>query len=88
METEKTSQPNTFVKISIIENDFEAQLIESILKEREIPHRIHSYHDTAYDGLFQTQKGWGKIEAPQSYKSIIIDIINQIRNDSAEHDSN
>ena len=46
-------------KIAIMENEIEARLLDSILTERDIPHLMRSYHDTAYDGLFQTQKGWG-----------------------------
>ena len=42
--------------------------------ERDIPHRIKSYHDSAYDGIYQAQKGWGVVEAPLSYKEEIISI--------------
>lgn len=69
----------TYVKIANIENLIEAQVIESVLKEREIPHRIRSFHDTAYDGLFQFQKGWGEIYAPAERKDEILDIIESNR---------
>ena len=49
-----------YAKVDILENEIEAQLLDSILNERNIPHHIQSYHDTAYNGLFQTQKGWGR----------------------------
>ena len=49
-----------YIKIAGLENIVEAQLMVSILEEKEIPHRIRSFHDTAYDGLFQFQKGWGR----------------------------
>ncbi|UZQ81926.1 DUF2007 domain-containing protein [Thermoanaerobacter sp. RKWS2] len=49
-----------FVKILVLENEIEAKLLEGILKEKGIPHFIRSYHDTAYDGLFQTVTGWGR----------------------------
>jgi hypothetical protein len=42
-----------YIKIMVLENTIEAQLIDSILSEKNIPHRIRSFHDTAYDGLFQ-----------------------------------
>ena len=57
----------------------EAQLLESILNERGIPHHIQSYHDTAYNGLYQTQKGWGKIRAPVSCSEEIRAILSEIR---------
>jgi hypothetical protein len=68
-----------FVKVAILENIIEAQLIGSILDEQGIPHRIRSFHDTAYDGLFQFQMGWGKLSSPLSYKKEIIDILNDVR---------
>jgi hypothetical protein len=68
-----------FNKIAVLENAIEAQLIDSILTDLEIPHRIRSYHDTALNGLYQVQKGWGNLEAPVSYQSEIIQILDGIR---------
>ena len=68
-----------FIKIIILENAIEAQLIGSILDQRNIPHRVRSYHDTAYDGLFQFQKGWGKLYAPQSYQPEILAVVQDVR---------
>lgn len=42
-------------------NAAEADAIKSVLMEYGIYAEIKSYHDTAYDGLFQTQYGWGVI---------------------------
>jgi len=72
-----------YSKIAILDNEVEARLIESILKEREIPHMLRSYHDTAYDGLFQTQKGWGEIRASESYEEEILAIIDEVRETAA-----
>jgi len=63
-----------FKKIVVLENEIEAGLMDSILAERGIPHRMKSYHDTAYDGIFQVQKGWGHVEAPESFRDEIIAI--------------
>ncbi len=60
-----------FKKILVLENPFEAQLLDSVLTERHIPHRMRSYHDTAYDGIYQIQKGWGVVEAPAEYEDEI-----------------
>lgn len=68
-----------FEKAATLENYFEAQLLESILVEREIPHRMRSYHDTAFDGLFQTQKGWGYVSCPKDHVAEIREIIEEIR---------
>ena len=63
-----------FRKIIVLGNEIEARLIDSVLTERNIPHRMKSYHDSAYDGIFQAHKGWGHIEAPLSYGEEIIAI--------------
>lgn len=68
-----------YVKAAILENEDEARLMESILSEKGIPHLLRSYYDTAFDGLYQTQKGWGYVSAPESFKDQIIEIISDIR---------
>lgn len=75
-----TSNPK-FIKITVLENTIEAQLIGSILDQLDIPHRIKSFHDTAYDGLFQVQKGWGELRAPANYERVILDVLNDVRTD-------
>jgi hypothetical protein len=72
-----------YIKASLLENEFEAQLLESILTERDIPHRIRSYYDTAYDGLFQTQLGWGYVSCPESYREEIQEIISELRREAS-----
>jgi hypothetical protein len=72
--SERTKNMEEFRKILILENEIEAQLLDSILTERGIPHRIRSYHDSAYDGIYQAQKGWGRVDAPPSYKEEILSI--------------
>jgi hypothetical protein len=74
-----------YLKIAILENEIEARLLESILTERSIPHFMRSYYDTAYDGLFQTQKGWGYVGAPESYQGEIIEILSELRKEAALH---
>jgi hypothetical protein len=69
----------TFVNIGVLESEIEARLLESILKERGIVHAIFSYHDTAYNGIFQVQKGWGKVLAPESAREEISTILSDIR---------
>ena len=43
------------------ENEAEANVIQSVLADHGIVAEIKSFHDTAYDGLFQSQYGWGQI---------------------------
>ena len=48
------------------ENEAEANVIKSVLEEHGIYAEIKSFHDTAYDGLFQSQYGWGVIRVSES----------------------
>jgi len=67
-----------FKKIVVLDNEIQARLMDSILTERDIPHRMRSYHDSAYDGIFQTQKGWGIIQAPLQFKEEILSIMEDL----------
>ncbi|MFZ3171780.1 MAG: hypothetical protein WA118_07360 [Carboxydocellales bacterium] len=67
------------VKTAILENDIEAQILEAILKERNVDFYIRSYHDGAYNGMFQTQKGWGAVFAPSEFREEIIQLLEDLR---------
>jgi len=73
------NRESQFIKIIILENAIEAQLVASILDQRDIPHRVRSYHDTAYDGLFQFQKGWGDLYASPSHEREILEALEDVR---------
>jgi hypothetical protein len=60
-----------FIKICSIKDEIEANYLSAQLQEREIPHLIRSFHDSAYDGIFQMQKGWGALYAPESFRADI-----------------
>ena len=62
----------------MFKNEIEAMLLDEILNEKQIPHMIRSYHDSAYDGLWQTQSGWGHVEAPEEYSDEILEIYNEM----------
>jgi len=62
------------VVILQLENEIEAGLMGSLLDAEQIPYLIRSYHDLAYDGLFQTQKGWGHLESYPHYSDRIMEI--------------
>lgn len=61
-------------------------MISSMLDQWNIPHRLHSYHDTAYDGLFQFQKGWGDLYAPRSHEREILMALENIRSNRGENE--
>jgi hypothetical protein len=66
------------VKILVFKNEIEAILLGEILAEKQIPHIIRTYHDSAYDGLWQTQSAWGHIEAPEEYRKEILLTYNEM----------
>lgn len=55
----------TMKKLIKPENEAEANVIKSVLEEHGIYAEIKSFHDTAYDGLFQAQYGWGVIRVSE-----------------------
>ena len=76
-----------YKKIVALNNEMEAKIVENLLKERHIPHRIRSYHDSAYDGLFQMQKGWGIAEAPEEYEDEIKSLYNILPGEIIQEDT-
>ena len=72
-----------YYKIATLENEIEARLLDSILDERDIPHLMTSYYDTAYEGIFKTQKGWGYISAPRFFKEEIMEILADLRKEAS-----
>ena len=48
------------------ENEAEANAILLVLKEHGIHAEVRSFHDTAYDGLYQARYGWGVIQVDDS----------------------
>ncbi len=76
-----------FEKIFIVKNEVEASFWEMVLQEREIPHVLRSYHDSAYDGLFQMQKGWGVLYAPEKYRTVIEAIRSEVDSENPDHEA-
>ena len=67
------------IKVAVLESEWEAQLLEAVLRDMEIPYLIKSFHDSAYDGLFQSTLGWGSVYALPVYKDEILNYITDIR---------
>lgn len=62
-------------RILTLDNQFEAQRIKEILDSEGIPHIIRNYHDSAYDGLFTGQQGWGALIADEKYEKRILELV-------------
>jgi len=59
-----------FIKIFVVENQFEADLVSQALREEGIPMMLKTFSDTAYDGLYIPQKGWAAIMIPEEFKAL------------------
>ena len=71
-----------YKQIIVLDNEIEANIMEDILKEREIPHIIQSYHVPGYDGVFQFHMGWGHIESEEEYREEILEIYSDIKREA------
>lgn len=76
------TEMDRFGKIAVLSDIIEAQLLDSVLNERGIPHVMRTYHDSAYDGLFQAAMGWGHVEAPEEHRAEIISVLDSIRSNA------
>ncbi|UCD71808.1 MAG: hypothetical protein JSW70_02105 [Syntrophobacterales bacterium] len=61
---------SNFVKILVVENKFEADLVSQALRKEGIPVMIKGFSDTAYDGIYIPQKGWAAIMIPEECKAL------------------
>ncbi len=66
-------------KIVVLDHEVEARLLHAELEARGIPHVLRSYHDQAYDGVFQLQRGWGVILAPVEFRDEIETMLRDLR---------
>ena len=62
-------------KILSLSSEIEAIRIKEILEGNQIPHLIRSFHDSAYDGIFQNQYGWGVLEADEVDEAKILELV-------------
>jgi hypothetical protein len=69
------------IRAATLENLFEAQRLSFILDEEGIPHTIKSFHDAAYDGLFQSHLGWGTVLSLPEHEARIVRFLEMIRQD-------
>jgi hypothetical protein len=68
-----------WIKAGVLENRFEGDRISQSLQAAEIPFMIKSFLDTAYDGLYVPQKGWGMVLVPQTFLEEAERIISEVK---------
>jgi ketol-acid reductoisomerase len=70
---------SNFVKIFVVENKFEADLVSQALQAEGIPVMVRKFSDTAYDGLYIPQKGWAAIMVPEEFKDLGEKMVNEFK---------
>ncbi len=68
-----------WVHAGTINNRFEGDRISQALEEAGIPYMVKSFLDTAYDGLYIPQKGWGKVLVPEGWREKAEGIIAEVK---------
>ena len=85
--TESSSNQSDMVRIHTVENRFEADLLMQALREEYIPAMLRRFEETAYDGLFVTQMGWGAILVPEDFEPEARKIVNTVLRSFEHEDS-
>ena len=68
-----------WVKAGVVENRFEGDRVSQALKEAEIPFMLKSFLDTAYDGLYIPQKGWGVVMVPERLREKAERLVKEVK---------
>jgi hypothetical protein len=68
-----------WVKAGTVENRFEGDRISQALHEAGIPFLIKSFLDTAYDGLYIPQKGWGIVMVSEKNREEAERLIGEVK---------
>lgn len=70
-----------FISVHVLTNRFEADLLQDALEREEIPFFIRSFEETPYNGLFVSQRGWGKIMVPENFRNRAQELIATLLDD-------
>jgi hypothetical protein len=73
-----TADQLDMVRVHTVENRFEADLLVQALRQENIPVLLRRFEETAYDGLFVTQMGWGAILVPGDYEEEAARVISRV----------
>jgi len=65
-------------KLITLDNRFQADLLTDALDKEGIPFLLREYKDTAYDGLFIGQKGWGTVMVDEGHLEAARNIVDDL----------
>ena len=66
-------------RITTLENRFEADLVTGALDEERVEYVLKPFHDTAYDGLFETTHGYALLLAAEEDEDRVMKIVEEVR---------
>ena len=67
------------VRIAALDSGMEAEALRCVLDAAGVPHILRSFHDSAYVGIFQQQKGWGCVMGAEADRARIESILGELR---------
>ncbi len=79
-----------WVKAGVVESRFEWDRTAQALERAGIPYVMKSFLDTAYDGLYLPQKGWGAVMVPEGFveeaREVLIEVKDSFREGGEKED--
>jgi hypothetical protein len=78
--------PSRWDRIAVLNNEAEAERLGLELNNRQIPHAMITYADSALDGIYQLGRGWGQVEAPEDCRTSVLDILRDIRESQVQQE--
>ena len=67
------------IRVTTLENRFEADLISDALEREGIEFMIRTFEDSAYDGLFVTQKGYANLLVEERDRERTLSLVDDVR---------
>ena len=67
-----------YEKILVLNNEYEAGMMEEVLTDRGIPFGIVTSDDSALGGIIGLENGWGYVEAPASRREEVTRLYKEI----------
>lgn len=72
---------DNFIKILDLAEKMEADFMEEILKDNNIPFHIIPYEDSVFNhALPNSYQNWGRVETPEKYKDEVIQLYTDFKN--------
>ncbi len=70
-----------FVTVHTLANRFESDVLTQALEQENIPVLLRGFEETAYDGLFVKQRGWGWLQVPEDFEARAREVIARLTKD-------